>query len=84
VTEDEERELRGQLIMAQIDKIAFDTELARRQERWDVKKFVIATVISAVLALAAAVGAGVGIGSYFTKQPGPPVIIQVPAPAPAR
>jgi hypothetical protein len=87
VTEDEERELRGKLIMAQIEKIEFDTDLARRQERWDLKKFIITTGVSLLIALAAAVGAGVGLGNLIwahRDQPPQQIIfqpgsIQVPA-----
>lgn len=49
---------------------------------WDLRRFAIITVVSAVLALAAAVGAGIAIGNYFTSHSQPqPIVIQLPAPA---
>jgi hypothetical protein len=71
--EDEERALRMEQMTVNIEKMRSDM-------KWEARKFAV----SAVLATAAAVGAGIAIGSYFTKQPAPPVIIQVPASAPPK
>jgi MFS superfamily sulfate permease-like transporter len=65
VTDDQIRELGAILMAAQVHKIAFDAETTRRQQAWDLRKFIIATLVSAVLALAAAIGAGVGIGNLI-------------------
>jgi hypothetical protein len=81
MTDEELRQAQTALIAAQIWKMEFDMNHARDQAGWDLRKFIITTVVSAVLAMAAAVGAGIAIGNYFTKQPPAPIIIQVPGPA---
>ena len=63
-----------------MEQMTVNIEKMRSDMKWEARKFLL----SAVLATAAAVGAGIAIGSYFAKQPGPPIIIQVPAPAPAK
>lgn len=52
MTDDEERELRGRLLMAQIANKEADTELKREQIRWEPWK-----------ALSAAFGAGLAVAS---------------------
>jgi hypothetical protein len=79
--EDEERALRMEQMTVNIEKMRFDMAETQRQSSRDLRKFIVTTVVSAVLATAAAVGAGIAIGSYFTKQPGPPIVIQLPAPS---
>lgn len=79
---------------AQVHKIAFDAEATQRQAAWDLRKFIITTTVSTVLALAAAVGAGIAIGNYYAHRelppaPPPPQIVFQPGsivvrPAPAK
>lgn len=84
MTDDERQDLKDRIMQAQLDKITFDKEHASRQATWDLRKFVITTVVSTVLALAAAVGAGVAIGNYLAhREPTfpPGTVITIP-PAP--
>jgi hypothetical protein len=77
VTDDERQELKDQIMVAQLDKIAFDKNHANRQASWDVRKFIATTIISTVVALAAAVGAGIAIGSYYAHREPQPTAQQI-------
>jgi hypothetical protein len=70
-----------------IEKMRVEMATEQRKLDRDTRRFVVTTVISAILAAAALVGAGVAVGNYIARQPLPapaPIVIQVPAAAPAK
>ena len=79
-SEEDERRLRIELMQADIDNKRMDTEYKRGLLRYEPWKIVI-TAFAAGGIIVGAVGAlGYKLGSTSPPQP---IIIQVPAPAPA-
>jgi hypothetical protein len=71
LTDDEEKQLKQELLMA-------DLNLRRKQDIWEHPRN-IALLVGATAAIAGA------LGYKFGREPAPPpIIIQVPAPAPAK
>ncbi len=82
ISDDDEREMRYNQMIVNIEKMRADMATEQRKLDWETRKFLV----SIVLAAAALVGAGAALGNYVARrQPPPaPIVIQLQPAAPVK